>query len=67
MEILDKLPTMFLILGFTYIAMQIVGCLLLENPDVSDSHENSRDEFCLTVLDFWSEHEFISKRRATGS
>ena len=31
-DVLEKVPSMFLILGGCYAVMQLIGCLLLRNP-----------------------------------
>ncbi|KAK6195536.1 hypothetical protein SNE40_000945 [Patella caerulea] len=39
-DVLDKVPDCFLLLGGCYVAMQLLGCLLLSNPPQSESLQN---------------------------
>ncbi|XP_045613496.1 uncharacterized MFS-type transporter YhjX isoform X2 [Procambarus clarkii] len=38
--ILDKVPSVFIVLGLTFLAMQYIGCLLIRRPVVAEGQES---------------------------
>ena len=42
-EILDRVPTVFLLLGGIYVVLQVVGCLMIVDPPGDESQQSGED------------------------